>query len=367
MAITINNLTAIDDNSSANLTQLSLSSFGSFSVPSNTAPSTTPPHAGTVDGYSAAGILPAVPLTVNTIQKFPFASDTNATNVGNLSAVRKRGASASSETHGYAISGDNNVLILPAAAALGFLSSIDKFAFASDSTSAISGSLNNIRAASGQGVASPTHGYAGAAAVYNYLRCETERFAFVSDGITTILGGTQYFAASACEFASLVSGFIAAGNINASGSPTPTPPATNTWGTRAIQKYMFASEADAAQVGDTTLSRFLLSGLSSPSHGYTAGGVSPTPVVRYRMIDKMSFATEGTSTYVGDLTANNGSTGAVTSVNNGYVLGGATSNNPPAPVTATNAIDKFPFATDSNATDVADLTQNIIQSYGIQN
>ena len=65
-----------------------------------------------------------------------------------------------------------------------------------------------------------------------------------------------------------------------------------------IQKFLFASNANATDVGDL---RGLIqnnSGASSTTHGYTAGGsLSPQG-----QIDKFSFTTDGNSTDVADLT-----------------------------------------------------------------
>jgi hypothetical protein len=229
------------------------------------------------------------------------------------------------------------------------------------------GTLNGARSASGLGCASPTHGYCGGIRGTNNVYSDIERFSFASEGLAAIVGSMQYWNSSPCEFGSPIAGFIATGNLGGSGSPLPSAPPVQTYQTTAIQKYMFSNESDAVQVGDTVLSRFLLSGLASTTHGYTAGGVSPTPAVRYRHIDKMSFASEGTATFVGELTANNGSTGSCTSNNSGYVLGGATANVPGFAASPTNAIDKFPFATDTNCTDVGDLTDSLVQPFGNQN
>jgi hypothetical protein len=65
-------------------------------------------------------------------------------------------------------------------------------------------------------------------------------------------------------------------------------------------------------------------------------------------IDKHPFATDANATDVGDLTGNRYQLSGQSSTTNGYTAGG---NVPPN----TNIIDKFPFSTDANATDVGDL------------
>jgi hypothetical protein len=66
-------------------------------------------------------------------------------------------------------------------------------------------------------------------------------------------------------------------------------------------------------------------------------------------IDKFPFATDANATDVGDLTQARNVPAGQSSTSSGYVSGG---NLGPL-----NTIDKFPFATDANATDVGDLTQ----------
>ncbi len=362
MAITINNITVIDDSSNANLTQVSISSLGYMIAG---AANTTPPHAGTLYGYASAGIYPLrspPPAYNQTIERFPFATDTNATSIASAQLKRRRGGSCSSELAGYAVSGDSTTESspLPPQMGLAYYFNIEKFNFATEASSAGVGNLQFVRVNGGVGVASPTHGYVGGMKIYNEVPVDIERFSFANEAETAIIGGMTYYRQGPCEAASLTDGYIMNGTLLGAG-----PPATIL--TNIIEKYRFSSETDSALVGETTRARWLVIGASSPTHGYAMGGVANTPVVRYRTIDKMSFAAEGTSTYVGDLSSNNASACSSSSATHGYMLGGATSNNPPAPVTATNAIDKFPFATDSNATDIGDLTEPKFQSNGFIN
>ena len=73
---------------------------------------------GSVSGYSSGGV--PTPSNGNVIQKFPFSSDGNATDVGDLTQARYGAAGQSSSTSGYT-SGR--------AAAT---NTIDKFPFATD-------------------------------------------------------------------------------------------------------------------------------------------------------------------------------------------------------------------------------------------
>lgn len=362
MAIKINDTTIIDDSANANLSHVSISSLGTVTV--GTYMPATPPHAGTLFGYTSGGVFPtrpsAPPIFMAYVDKFPFAADVNATSVANIQTQRRRMHVASSEVAGYSMGGD---ALAPTGISpfqgLGYYFQIEKFNFVTEDASTGVGSLQAPRINSGAGCASPTHGYAGAGSVYNNAQVQIERFPFASESETAVAGGLTYYRTGHMEAASMTHGYHMNGLINSNAPPNTT--------SSIMEKYQFAADTQGAVIGESTLSRWLGSGLSSPTHAYTAGGVSNTPTVRYTTIDKVSFAAEGNATLVGNLTSNNGSMTATTSATNGYVLGGATSNNPPAPTTGTDAIDKFPFATDANATDVADLTEVKYQAAGFMN
>ena len=131
-----------------------------------------------------------------------------------------------------------------------------------------------------------------------------------------------------------------------SGGYSPSP-ATYT---NIIDKFSFTSDGDATDVGDLTVARYGSSGQSSTSHGYTSSGAVPFSNV----IDKFSFTSDGNATDVGDVTeARYGSAGQSSSTH-GYACGGYLGGDPE---NRTNIIEKFPFATDENVTDVGNLTQ----------
>jgi hypothetical protein len=117
-----------------------------------------------------------------------------------------------------------------------------------------------------------------------------------------------------------------------------------------IDKFPFATDAGATDVGDLTRNSNGAAGQSSDVSGYTSGG-NPTGEVPAgdKTIDKFPFATNANATDVGDLTVTRYLTTGQSSDVSGYTSGGAG-----APVNT--IIDKFPFATDANATDVGDLS-----------
>jgi len=253
---------------------------------------------GTVSGYITGGS----PLT-NLIQKFPFATNTNATDTGDLTRVIALTAGQSSPTHGYSSGGyvpgppyTNNV--------------IDKFLFSTDSNATDVGDISVAR--------------------YN----PTGQSSFTN-------------------------GYSSGGALN-----PPPPVASN-----VIDKFPFATDSNATDVGDLTQGRYGPSGQSSITHGYTSGGASPNPPAprTSNTIDKFSFATDANAIDVGDLApvasgVGQEATSGQSSTVSGYVSGGAAA---PAGALNANTIQKFPFATDSNATDIADLTGTRISATGV--
>ena len=101
-------------------------------------------QSSTISGYTSGGSIPA---NSNVIDKFPFATDGNATDVGDLSQARSRGlAGQSSAASGYSSGG------------FGGDTTIDKFPFASDANATDVGNLT--RSQTGQsGQSSVESGY----------------------------------------------------------------------------------------------------------------------------------------------------------------------------------------------------------------
>ena len=86
------------------------------------------------------------------------------------------------------------------------------------------------------------------------------------------------------------------------------------------------------------------------ARGFSAGGTSPfaTPSTS-NAIDKFSFSSDGNASDVGDLTVNRNRPSGQSSSSHGYTSGGNDGT------TYYNTIDKFNFSSDGNATDVGDI------------
>lgn len=239
-------------------------------------PTYPPPpfYAGENYGYATAGQNPSgAPAGSNIIEKYSYSSDGNATDVGDLTVAMRSTSGMSSSTHGYTSIG------YPAST-----DDINKFPFASD------GNATNIetsfsRAYLGAGHSSTTSGY--------------------------ISGGTS-----------------------------PVGPNTN-----EIKRFPFSTETTTVDVGDLTVGRSELTGTQSTDNGYTIGAVGSN------VIDKFPFAADGDATDVGDLTENKTGAAASASSSHGYASCG---DGYPLSDRARNTIDKFAFASDANATDVGD-------------
>lgn len=268
-------------------------------------------------GYASGGVT-----RTNVIDKFPFAADGNATDVGDLVQAIYGAAGHSSSESGY-LSGGNT--------SPGSTDTIQKFPFSTDSNSTDVGNLlgaSNYAA----GQSSSENGYYSGG--LPTLSDVIQKFPFASDGNSTNVGSlggnrTPY-----------------GGGQSSNQNGYVVTAADNT-----IEKFPFASDTNATFVGTLfTQTGALGSCQSSDTHGYTSGFRYSDGVFIYLdNILKNSFATDGNAIDVANLTQGRNWSAGQSSVNSGYASGGLA---PPY----SNIIDKFPFASDGNATDVGDLT-----------
>jgi hypothetical protein len=214
----------------------------------------------------------------------------------------------------------------------------NSFPFAVDANASEVGSLS-VNRTSGTGQSSSVSGYTsgGSFSPPGVISNTIDKFSFASDGTATDVGDLTVERQTLAGQSSLSRGYASGGSIGA-----PTFAYQN-----VIDSFPFASNANATDVGDITVSRVTAAGQSSDSYGYTSGGYSG-PVSN--VIDRFPFASNANASDVGDLTqARDGVTGQNSSVS-GYTSGGS------IPLNRSNIIDKFPFSTNANATDVGDIT-----------
>ena len=119
-----------------------------------------------------------------------------------------------------------------------------------------------------------------------------------------------------------------------------------------MEKFPFSSDANGADVGDLTQGTYSGAGQSSATHGYTSGGTTTANNTGlHSVIDKFPFSSDANASDVADLTqARYLLAGGQSSFSHGYPSGGYI-------VPDVNVIDKFTFSADFKATDVGDLTQ----------
>jgi hypothetical protein len=114
---------------------------------------------------------------------------------------------------------------------------------------------------------------------------------------------------------------------------------------RYAEKFAVASDT-ASYIGQLLRNRRYTAGTNSQTYGYVHGSYNPP---RYSQIEKYPFADATVSAAdIGNLTQARGYLDGASSETHGYAMGGY-------PTSST--IDKYPFSSDTNATDVGDLTR----------
>ena len=297
-------------------------------------------------GTNYAYISGGTPPVTNAIEKHPFASDANTTDVGDLIYSMYGASGASYTTHGYTHGGyypggwpGNDII-----------NNIQKFPTSTDGNATdVADLLANYRQAGG--TQSATHGYvAGNNPATNVI----QKHEFATDGDATDVGDlltpqSKNTSTSASET-----------HGSTAGGHNPSQPDGDFADT--IQKWPFSADANSTDVGDLSVESYKAynSGTTGETHGYSHGGQGglPSSFAHSVTIEKYSFSADGNSTDVGDLTvASTTGTGA-SSTTNGYGHGG----NPPL----TNVIQKYPFSADANATDVGDISSTRSYMAGTQ-
>jgi len=296
---------------------------------------------GSAFGYASGGTP-----KVNTIQKYSFTADENATDVGDLTQLKFSISGNTSSSHGYTAGGR-----LPLQTNV-----IEKFPFAADENATDVGDLTVDKYETAASSSSENGYHSGGASptVFNVI----EKFSFAADENGTDIAdllAARYASGgiSAPEYAYVVGGF------NPAIAPSPSNIHTN-----IIQKFPFAADENATDVGDLTVARSYSFAPNSTEYGYTAGGMDvpfSSPPGATNTIDKFPFATDANATDVGDLVQAVQYSGAPSSsTTDGYGAGGVNAS-------LLNTIQKFPFATDANATDIADLLATGYGQAGSQN
>jgi hypothetical protein len=221
---------------------------------------------------------------------------------------------------------------------------IDKFSFAFDQNATDHGDLT-IGRYGFSGLSSDVHGYsAGGYDTGAVVSNTIDKFAFATNSNAIDVGDlTQVVYNNGGNSSKLIAqGF-------SSGSALPSS-------SNIIERIPFVTDTNSFDVGDLTVARGLQASQTSNTHAYNSGGEPSNASPGTNVVDKFPFASTGyiLATDVGDLTLSRGRTCGQSSLTHGYTSGGATTWPPGGPFSA--VIDKFPFASDSNATSVGNLS-----------
>ena len=306
---------------------------------------------GSQFGYTAGGFMDGDhdPYQ-DVIDKFSFATDGDAVDVGNLTLPRAYSAGFHSTTHGYTIAGQRRSPSTGSA-------NIDKYSYATDANATIVGDLvapatddlGGCRMVQGFVNEANTIGYA---AGFESAKDAIQKISTVTDGNATASPATlhteTYHSSNAC---SASHGYHAGGFL----ATTPGGNVGHALGSTVIQKFAFATDSDGTDVGDLLAQKYQSNaGGSSCSHGYSAGA-GGGGIVEQDVIEKWSFATDANSTDVGNMTSPRGYLAGQSSKTHGYCAGGGYFH-PSGGTPTVNTIDKYSFSVDGNATDIGDLS-----------
>ena len=265
------------------------------------------------------------------IERYPFASQTNATDVGTCLAYGSLSCvgGAKSKTHGFRVGGDSTGT-----------TPIDKFAFTSGTPTVTDQGDLTIGVYSG-GVAG-NGDYIWKAGGYRYspnvLITDIEKFPVATDSNaskTGDLSNSQYLCSGQ---SSETNGYISGGHTAAGGGGHG--PVTN-----QVHKWSFATDGNATDVLNLATSKGYTSSNCSTTHGYAHGGY---PSIN--TIEKFTFAADNNATDVGDLVVAGDYCIGSSSNTHGYCAG---NRNSPQ-----NTIERYSFSADGNSTDWADLTHS---------
>ena len=315
-------------------------------------------YQGSQFGYAVMGqrILPGgTSQDLVTIEKFSYASDTDAVDHCDAFTTGSHQSCCRSNTYGYA-NGGEQLTGGDAPPAGPTRNRITKFSFASTANGTDVGDLLQSMG-SAAGHSSGRYGYVSGGGIYAqpYEVNTIQKYSVTADLNSTDVGDLT-FVRQLCRGANSVThGYTLGGSL----AGWPTTSSFNN-----IEKFSFDTDGNSTDIANLTDDRGSGSACSSYTHGYLVGGVTyVTPgdvsAVRVDIIDKFTFASDSDATDVGNLSRTKSNHGGSSSTTHGYIAGGSG-----APYTE---IEKFPFASDSNASIVASLNQGRHQADGTQN
>ena len=289
---------------------------------------------GTTSGYAVGGYTST---NVNTIDKYSYASNQNATDVGDMVVAHSVTEMTSSPTHTYLHAGY---------APPGNMATLEKFSLTSDGNSAL---VPGVTTPTERG--SSTHNGPGFG--YQIYNSKIHKINHTSDTFSADAGSIP----SPVETSPVTKVQSYTNTTHAySGNYSPAP-------TDPFVKTAFASDtasASSAQADQTYGDQAVAACFNSDVAGYAAGGNTTTPTNAITAITKFVFASEAEMTSVGTMSfapAGQRDYGGTASTTHGYAAGGRSYTGPNTGQTTQNTIHNTPFASDAPSSDVGDLTQ----------
>ena len=313
----------------------------------------------------------------NSIEKYSFNSSAEEIDVGDLTVGRVNGTHGghSSESYGY-VSGGQRAVTDPTNPYAPYshsmadgVDAIDKWSFTSDGNATDVGDLAQDKFGHGshssiwnaKGYLSGGSGSLSWATPQAPVTTSIQSFPFASDAGSTVetatldvgRGGTNHGGNSSNSY-----GYTQGGHAPLASFPGPS----GYYYRRSISKFPFASDATANDVGDGIKRYKTMGSASSQTHGYTFAGVghesTPAPAVpisiNYKMIEKFPFVSDSYATDVGDLSIEMFNTTGNSGITHGFKVHGQRSTPPDSG--AQRTVEKFSFASDGNAVDHCDLS-----------
>lgn len=293
-------------------------------------------------GYVAGGeITPVTPFPTggdNTIEKFAFASDGNATDVGDLAEGHGAAAGRNDDTIALILGG----VLMPTNTPT---NKVQSFTFASGTDAAVEPYvLGNQANYSSRGIhqtpdiAYVTGGYRSPPlAVYSAIN----KYPFANNSNATTVSDPS----NNIQRAFHSSGSMSPTHAYFGGNWAVFTPATTD--AEVLRKYPFAtSDASSSDVGDMLPgSPYGMAGITGPTHGYAVGGGAFSNVIQ-----KYPFSSDASASDVGDMQVAMAYAGGNQSPSFGYISAGGIPSGYPT------SIEKFTFPSDNPSTDVGDLT-----------
>jgi len=321
---------------------------------------TAPPSVGTIDAYTSGGQV--VPSYTSKVEKYPFATDTNATSIGNLTVARRDMSGHSSASASFTANGYNGPSQFEIIEKFTFATALPATAISVGVTQSNFGNPTQNRAyfSDSAGLSTSTYGYvvggwrsnsATSSPLFSQKYSALHRFAFSNVTASTSAYDIVFGMANRVKGAAIsgpAKGYVAGG--------TYTTGSDSFYANGQIRNFPFASEANGTLGGYLATGRTSVSGGASTVNGYVFGGVTTLPGTITSSVERFPFASDTNATSLGNLATTISELGPTSSTSSShfYIAGGATTYAPPAVYVAT--ITKYPFSSETSAFSVGNLT-----------